>query len=524
MGNGSALQRRMATVLAVAVAVVAVTVSSARPSGAEPAEAPPLSSVASVAGRARDAIRGPSGNVWLAMDTSVVEVGADGELVQTIPVASARTLGVGPDGRVWFGGFAGSFGAIDDAGTVTTYTSPVAQASTEQIVSSGGFVWSVARPSAGTPVLLRWTTDGGVTQYPWTSGGSLHPTERRGPAVRRPLHGGHGQLGRRAVLELASLRRGRLRRSCRPPKAPRGSRRRISGWSGGTTTAPSPRSSGPARVRSRSGRPHRLSDGTAWFVGSKAGWFVGRLGETGTDATTFIEAVEAPSSILPPLLVESPTGGVSIVDRTSGDTAIWGLAAPSTLTSTTLSGPSSPPDYGDTVDLTATVTAWPGVTAPVAGTVDFLSEDGLLGSAPLVDGSATLSTPLLLDSNTYLWARFAGGDGLGGSSARLFKEVRSVATTIEVDLPAQPWRPGRPIDIGVNVTGGERRAHHRRRRVGGPRLLLDRRQHRGAPDRPVRGRHHPAVPHVHAERGPLDPRPSPSPRSPSRGNDRRRTT
>lgn len=98
------------------------------------------------------------------------------------------------------------------------------------------------------------------------------------------------------------------------------------------------------------------------------------------------------------------------------------------LTSTSLTSDLTQAVYGQPVKLTATVVTAPSSSLiPTGGTVSFIDAGKVLGSAPLINGTATLSTPLAVGLR-YVTATYQGdGANFSGSSTTNLEAIITVA-------------------------------------------------------------------------------------------------
>src|SRR5262249_154179 len=96
----------------------------------------------------------------------------------------------------------------------------------------------------------------------------------------------------------------------------------------------------------------------------------------------------------------------------------------------TLSGPSGPAVFGETVAFTATVTAAHPHAGPPRGTVVFRDGDTVLGSAELTaSGQAVFQTSALAPGQPSIPASFTGGDAFDPAlSVALAQAVSKAAT------------------------------------------------------------------------------------------------
>jgi hypothetical protein len=115
-------------------------------------------------------------------------------------------------------------------------------------------------------------------------------------------------------------------------------------------------------------------------------------------------------------------------------------------TTTTVTGPTSPPTYGQTTTLRASVVGL-GTSMVPTGTVVFSLQDGtVLGSSTLdADGVTTLSTPYLPAGTAGVVADFEGSTGFEVSSGSLNQSVAPATPVVELAV-ANPSTPaGQPV-------------------------------------------------------------------------------
>ncbi|WP_028657011.1 Ig-like domain repeat protein [Nocardioides sp. J54] len=116
-------------------------------------------------------------------------------------------------------------------------------------------------------------------------------------------------------------------------------------------------------------------------------------------------------------------------------------------TTTTLTVSPTTPTYGDQVQLTAQVQAANADLGTPTGTVTFLAGTVELGTAPVVDGQATLSTSVLVAGNHQLRAVYGGSAAHDGSSSAVRTvTVAKRATTLTADAALVSLSPlGLPL-------------------------------------------------------------------------------
>ena len=147
--------------------------------------------------------------------------------------------------------------------------------------------------------------------------------------------------------------------------------------------------------------------------------------------TVPVSAGSAEVSVTIPAGTSAGAHTLTLVASPSGTTVTLPLTVEANIPSstTTLTASAASQVYGSSsrVELTATVTA----DVPVAGTVEFVAGDTVLGTATLQGGTATLRIPSSIPAGTYqVVARFAGDDTVTGSESEpVTVEVKKVTTT-----------------------------------------------------------------------------------------------
>jgi hypothetical protein len=138
-------------------------------------------------------------------------------------------------------------------------------------------------------------------------------------------------------------------------------------------------------------------------------------------------------------------------DATSASAAVNTTTAQA-ATGTTLTTSSATPHFGDSVTLTATVSAVkPGAGIP-SGSVSFRDGGIVLGTADLVDGVATLSTSALAVGGHALTASYGGDDNfLAGTSAAVSETVVQAEVNVQLSASQTTATAGTPITFSVNV-------------------------------------------------------------------------
>lgn len=123
-------------------------------------------------------------------------------------------------------------------------------------------------------------------------------------------------------------------------------------------------------------------------------------------------------------------------------------------TQTTLTAaPSSPSTFGQTVTLTATVTATPAGSTPVTGSVTFADGGSSLGTASLSNGSASISVSTLGAGNHTLTATYTGATGFQASaSSPLSYTVNKAGTSTSLSTSANSAASGQPVTFTARVT------------------------------------------------------------------------
>jgi uncharacterized protein (TIGR03118 family) len=113
------------------------------------------------------------------------------------------------------------------------------------------------------------------------------------------------------------------------------------------------------------------------------------------------------------------------------------------------------PTTDTSVTITANVTAGPGNTGAPTGTVTFLDGTNQLGTAPLVNGSATLDAIFSGVGAHSITAQYSGDGVFLPSSQQIPLQVTGLATTLTLTAPANA-APGSAVTLtaSINSAGG----------------------------------------------------------------------
>jgi Bacterial Ig-like domain (group 3) len=124
------------------------------------------------------------------------------------------------------------------------------------------------------------------------------------------------------------------------------------------------------------------------------------------------------------------------------------VAAPVTTSATGLTAAPNPSVFGQSVNLTATVTGSGGTPT---GTVTFKDGASTLGTGTLASGTASLSTALTVGSHTL--SAVYGGDAtfFGSTSPDVPQTVTAGATTTAVTSTPNPSQPGQSVTFTAAV-------------------------------------------------------------------------
>jgi hypothetical protein len=149
------------------------------------------------------------------------------------------------------------------------------------------------------------------------------------------------------------------------------------------------------------------------------------------------------------------TGSHTVTAVYSGDSNFTGATSAAvrqlitTATTTSLIANPASSNFGQTVQLTATVTP-----APTGGAVTFLDGAVALGSAPLAGGVASLSVSTLAAGSHGIVASYAG-DGaayLASTSSALSESVAKAATTATLTSSVNPATFGQSVALTATVS------------------------------------------------------------------------
>jgi uncharacterized repeat protein (TIGR01451 family) len=119
-------------------------------------------------------------------------------------------------------------------------------------------------------------------------------------------------------------------------------------------------------------------------------------------------------------------------------------------TSTSLSSAPNPSTFGNNVTLTAGVTG----LSPT-GTVTFRVDGVQIGTSPLVNGVATLTTSALATGTRSLTASYGGdGNNLTSTASAVQHVVQPIVTSTTLASGPNPSTAGQPVTFTATVTGG----------------------------------------------------------------------
>jgi uncharacterized repeat protein (TIGR01451 family) len=123
-------------------------------------------------------------------------------------------------------------------------------------------------------------------------------------------------------------------------------------------------------------------------------------------------------------------------------------------TSTALASSANPSSFGESVTLTATVTAPLGTAVP-SGLVTFKDGSTILATTPLVSGAATLATSALAVGDHLLSAVYSGDAAFATSGSRPFtQKVNPVPSITSLVASPNPSTFGQQVTLAATVSGG----------------------------------------------------------------------
>jgi hypothetical protein len=117
---------------------------------------------------------------------------------------------------------------------------------------------------------------------------------------------------------------------------------------------------------------------------------------------------------------------------------------------TTVTSSPNPSSYGQTIELTATVTS--GVPGGLIGTVTFKNGATTLGTGTLSGDTATLSTTKLAVGSFTITATYSGDTQVGPSSGTATQTVNQAMTTTAVSSSVNPSKTGQTVKFTATVT------------------------------------------------------------------------
>src|SRR5262249_15291935 len=122
--------------------------------------------------------------------------------------------------------------------------------------------------------------------------------------------------------------------------------------------------------------------------------------------------------------------------------------------STSLNSTPNPSNVGQTVTLTATVSALSPAAGVPTGTVTFRDGGTTLGIVPLVNGSASLPVSTFAAGNHSLTAIYSGSPNfLGSTSAIVIQAVNLLNTSTSLTSSPNPSTTGQVVTLTATVTG-----------------------------------------------------------------------
>ena len=147
-----------------------------------------------------------------------------------------------------------------------------------------------------------------------------------------------------------------------------------------------------------------------------------------------------------------------VFDDASGDSGSlsggWCVTIETTVpTTTVLSAAPNPASHGESITLTATVTA--GGASVTSGSVTFTDGATSLGSVPVdAQGVATFTTSTLANGTHPVTASYAANGSFGASENSLDVVVAATPTSTVLTAAPNPVRFGDPVTLTATVTAG----------------------------------------------------------------------
>jgi hypothetical protein len=120
-------------------------------------------------------------------------------------------------------------------------------------------------------------------------------------------------------------------------------------------------------------------------------------------------------------------------------------------TATTLTASVNPVAFGAPVTFTATVQPVPPAVAPVTGTVTFRKGSVVLGTAPILAGSASLAVATLEVGTSTVTATYSGSAELDTSVGTIAERVIGTPTITTIAASANPIHVGDSITLSATV-------------------------------------------------------------------------
>jgi streptogramin lyase len=391
-------------------------------------------------------VPGPDGNVWFtelapgASQGTLAKITLAGRVTQVSTPLPVSFFVFGPDGNIWFGG-ADYIGEMTQGGVLLhDYSIPSADESRFTIVPNGievtlgpdGNIW-YDEPYVSSDIVGRLTPSGQISEYPAEAGFAGAFGITTGPDVNLWFEGSGNAIGRITTQGVVTI--------FNDPANTRVYRGLTSGPNGNlwattneyNTIVEFNTSGQLVATFPVSGSPYALTvgpDGNLWYDEAAAN-NIGQLTPQGA-VTEF--PIPTPNSVAEPPIV-GPDGNIWFAEY---DTDRIGEVVLNVPTTTTLTSSASTSSFGQPLTLTATVTANSGSGTP-AGSVDFFdtTTGNDLGSVPLSNGVATLSTLLLPVGSQTITASYGGLSPFLPSSAMI---TVSIGPSIIVTNP----RPAEP--------------------------------------------------------------------------------
>jgi hypothetical protein len=149
-------------------------------------------------------------------------------------------------------------------------------------------------------------------------------------------------------------------------------------------------------------------------------------------------------------VVASYSGDNNYSGSTSGTQGLTAAQQPTTLAFTANPATSN---YAQPVTLTAVVAPNAAQNHNPGGTMTFTDGSTLVGTAPVVNGTATFATTMLTSGANTLTATYSGDANFASSTATAMETVNGSGSVTTLTVAPDPVLVGQPVTLSVGVVG-----------------------------------------------------------------------